>query len=73
MNKFNLKPAEEFTQPDKEILFETLYESFKAYVEFCNGEKYHEDNDFAHYLYEDLCQAIAPDFIKWLNKRREEE
>lgn len=64
----NTKPEQ--IPPDK-INLDGLRQACQQYIDFVFSEKYHEDNDFSHYIYEEALGVIyGKDIFDKINARR---
>ena len=42
----------------------------RYYLDFCQSDDFHEDNDYSHYIYEATINAVfGGDFWKWYNSK----
>jgi hypothetical protein len=71
MKKPQIELKTNFTDQEKIAKFNQLQALFKEYINFCNNEDYFDDNDWEHYIYEEVCEVMHPSFFKELRKIQE--
>ena len=70
MKEYQLKNINKFTGKEKIDRFNKLHKSVKEYIDYVNSNKFHPDNDYTQYLYEDLIREIAGnEFWSFYNKK----
>lgn len=67
----NIRPMESFSLNEKVAIFEKVYEISQKIINERLSENWHEDNDCAHYVFEDILPIASKkdsaDFWEWWN------
>ncbi len=45
-------------EPLNQINVQLILKSCEQYLDYLNSNEYHEDNDYPHYMFEDMLQAV---------------
>ena len=70
MSEFILRELLDFSDEEKINKFDKLYSKVEEYINYVNSDNFHADNDFEHYLYENLITIIASsEFWDWYNSK----
>ena len=70
MDKYKMKSIVEFTDEEKIKAFNNLHFAVEEYIRYINSNKFHPDNDYEYYLYEDLiCEIAGTEFWEFYRKK----